>query len=75
LFSGADKVLKLGTCSFICEGISTRRQRKDLFDLWVKLPPVTTCRITQRPETSRVTTSKLAGLFRIYPFNAECYKR
>jgi len=28
--------------SFICQGISTRRQRRDLFGLRVKLPPVTT---------------------------------
>jgi len=28
--------------SFICQGTSTRRQRSDLFGLWVKLPLVTT---------------------------------
>jgi len=31
-----------GTCSFICQDTSTRRQRSDLFGLRVKLPPVTT---------------------------------
>jgi len=34
--------------SFICQGTSTRRQRMDLFDLRVKLPPVTTSLTTQR---------------------------
>jgi len=29
-----------GTCSFICQGTSTRRQRSDLFGLRVKLPSV-----------------------------------
>jgi len=32
----------LGTCSFICQGTSTRRKRNDLFNLRVKLPPATT---------------------------------
>jgi len=34
--------------SFICQGISTRRQRSDLFGLRVKLPLVTTSLTTQR---------------------------
>jgi len=34
--------------SFICEGTSTRRQRRDLFGLLVKLPPVTTSLTTQK---------------------------
>jgi len=34
--------------SFICQGTSTRRQRRDLFGLRVKLPPVTTSLTTQR---------------------------
>jgi len=33
--------------SFICQGTSTKRQRSDLFDLRVKLPPVTTSLTTQ----------------------------
>jgi len=31
-----------GTCSFICQGISTKRQWNDLFSLRVMLPPVIT---------------------------------
>jgi len=38
----------LFTCSFICRGISNRKQRRDLFGLRVKLPPVTTSLATQR---------------------------
>jgi len=34
--------------SFICQGTSTRRQRRDLFVHRVKLPPVTTSLTTQR---------------------------
>jgi len=34
--------------SFICQGTSTRRQRRGLFSLRVKLPPVTTSLTTQR---------------------------
>jgi len=34
--------------SFICQGISTRIQRRNLFGLRVKLPPVTTSLTTQR---------------------------
>jgi len=34
--------------SFICQGTSTRRKRKDLCRLLVKLPPVTTSLTTQR---------------------------
>jgi len=30
--------------SFICQGTSTSRQRRNLFGLWVKLPSVTTSR-------------------------------
>jgi len=29
------------TCSFVCQGTSTRRRRRDLFGLPIKLPPVT----------------------------------
>jgi len=38
----------LGACSFICQGTSTRRQRKELFGPRVKLPPVTNRLTTQR---------------------------
>jgi len=31
----------LGTCSFVCHGTSTRRQRSAICGLRVKLPPVT----------------------------------
>jgi len=60
--------MKVGTCSLICQGIySTKRQRKDLFGLRVKLPPVTTSLTTQRRRQSRFlpkdTTSELAGFF------------
>jgi len=34
--------------SFICQGTSTRRQRRDLLGLRVKLPPVTTSLTTYR---------------------------
>jgi len=34
--------------SFICQGTSTRRQRRDFFGLRVKLPTVTTSLTTQR---------------------------
>jgi len=34
--------------SFICQGTSTRRQRRDLFGFRVKLPVVTTSLTTQR---------------------------
>jgi len=34
--------------SFICQGTLTRRQRRDLFGLRVKLLPVTTSLTTQR---------------------------
>jgi len=34
--------------SFICQGTSTRRQRRDLCSLRDKLPPVTTSLTTQR---------------------------
>jgi len=34
--------------SFICQDISTRRQRRNLFGLRVKLRPVTTSLTTQR---------------------------
>jgi len=33
--------------SFICQGTSTRRQRRDLFGCGLKLSPVTTCLSTQ----------------------------
>jgi len=29
----------LYTCSFICQGTSTKRQQKDFFSLGVKVPP------------------------------------
>jgi len=38
----------LGTCSFICQRTSTRRQRSELFGVQVKLPPDTACLTTQR---------------------------
>jgi len=38
----------LGTCSFICQGTSTRSLQRNLFGLQVKLPPVTTSLTTQR---------------------------
>jgi len=34
--------------SFICQGTWTRKHHSDHFDLWVKLPPVTTSLTTQR---------------------------
>jgi len=40
------KIKIIGTCSFTCQGTSAKKQRRNLFDLRVKLPPVTTC--TQR---------------------------
>jgi len=37
------RIFKIGfRFSFICQGTSNRRQRRDLFDLRVKLPPLTT---------------------------------
>jgi len=40
---------ELGTCSYICQGTPTRRQRlKVLFSLRVNLPPVTNSITTQR---------------------------
>jgi len=45
-------ILTLGTCSFICQGTSTRRQRKNLLGLRVKLPPVTSCLTAQSPHPS-----------------------
>jgi len=44
-------VLKVGLglrSSFICQGTSTRRQRRNLCGLRVKLPPVTTSQTTHR---------------------------
>jgi len=38
---------KLSTCLFICQGISTRRQRRDRFGHRIKLSPVTTSLTTQ----------------------------
>jgi len=38
----------LGTRSFICQGTSIRRQRRDLFGLRVKLSPITSSLTTQR---------------------------
>jgi len=32
-----------GTCSFISQGTSTRKQQSDLYGLWVKLSPVSAC--------------------------------
>jgi len=37
----------LGSCSYICQDTSTRRQRNGLFCLRIKLLPVTTCLTTQ----------------------------
>jgi len=45
--------------SFICQGNSTRRQRRDLFGLRVKLPPVEAISLSAFPKD---TTSELAGL-------------
>jgi len=42
------RTLILNTCSFVWQGTSTRRQRSDLFDIRVKLPPVTSSLTTQR---------------------------
>jgi len=39
--------------SFNCQGTSTRRQRRDLFGLRVKLPTVTTSLTSQRKRQSR----------------------
>jgi len=54
--------------SFICQGTSTRRQRRNLSGLLVKLPPVTTSLTTQKVEAIPLsallkdTTNELAGL-------------
>jgi len=48
-----------GTC--LCHGTSTRRQRNDLCELQVKLPPATTC-LYPLSALPKDTTSKLAGL-------------
>jgi len=61
-------LLKLiGTCSFICQGTSTRRQRGDLYGLRVKLPPITACKVEAiwlqwlSALLLKDTTSELAG--------------
>jgi len=38
----------LSICSFICQGTSTKKQRRDLFGFRDKLPPVITSLTTQR---------------------------
>jgi len=67
-----------GTCSFICQGISTRRQRRDLFGALVKLPPVTYL-TTQRHSDKCLTqghNKRTCRLFSLhYPFNAERQKQ
>jgi len=40
-------IFVLAQCSYICQGIWTRRKRRDPFGHRVKLPPVTTCLTTQ----------------------------
>jgi len=57
------ELVLLRTCSFICQGTSTRRQRSDLFSLRVKLPPVSAL--------PKDTTSALSGLSSHYPFNID----
>jgi len=54
--------LRSGTCSFICQAISTRRQRRDLG----RGNPINSFSALYKN-----TTSELAGLFSHYPFNAE----
>jgi len=39
--------------SFICQGTSTRRQRRELFGLRVKRPPITISLTTQKEKQSR----------------------
>jgi len=71
----------LGTCSFICQCTSTRRQQRELFGLRVKLPLVTSQ--TKNPKVEAIplstlakdTTSELVHLSSQYPFNAERYAR
>jgi len=44
------RIFKIGLrYSFICQGTSTRRQRRDLFGFRVKLPPVRHNKRTCRP--------------------------
>jgi len=38
----------VNTCLFICQGSSTKRQRRDLFGHRIKLPPVTISLTTKR---------------------------
>jgi len=48
------RIFKIGLrYSFICQGKSTRRHRRDLFGFRVKLPPVTTSLFTHRQRQSR----------------------
>jgi len=66
----------LGTCSFIYQVTSARRQWGDLFGLRVKLPLVATSLTTQRQRhpfsaLPKVTTSELSGLSSHYSSNAE----
>jgi len=53
--------------SFICQGTSVRRQRSDLFDIRVKLPPVQSnhSKVEAIPFSAlpRDTTSELSGLY------------
>jgi len=58
--------------SFIGQGTTTRRQRRDLFSLRVKLPPVTISLITQKviplSALPKDTTSELDGISPHYLF-------
>jgi len=48
------RIFKIGLrYSFICQGNSTRRQRRDLFGFRVKLPPVTSSLTTHRQKCGR----------------------
>jgi len=66
---------QFGTCSFICPSTSTRRQRGNLFGLWVKLPLVTTSLTTQWKRRSRkilyLRIQQANLLAAHYPLNAE----
>jgi len=62
--------MKLCTCSFICQGTSTRRQHRDVFSLRVKLPPVSCYTLSNHSKVEAIplsallknTASELAGL-------------
>jgi len=48
LFSSFLLLLLLSTCSFICQGLLTRRQGRNIFGHQFKLPPVFSCLTIQR---------------------------